>query len=98
MIKVSDFEFRELWFVPAVFAVGKEFRLIGLELSKHLIGVDTGFEMLEELLAFLILQQPNNSIVVSTLHQHSLIWDACQLVIDLYCFRYNVLCSRKTRT
>lgn len=47
MIKVSDFEFRELWFIPAVFTVGKEFRLIGFDFTKDLIGVDTCFEMLE---------------------------------------------------
>lgn len=56
VIQGSDSEFRELWFVSAVCAVGKVFGLIGFELTEDFVGVETSFEMLEKFLTFLIFQ------------------------------------------
>lgn len=72
-----------MWLVSAVFAGGKVLRLGGLEVTEDLVCVETSLEMLQKLLAFLILQSPHDSVVVCTLNQHSLVWNACQLVIDL---------------
>lgn len=56
MIQASDSEFRELWFVSAVFVVSEEFWLSGFKFTKNIVGVETGSEMLEEFKAFLIFE------------------------------------------
>lgn len=72
-----------MWFVSAVVTVGEEFWLVGLKFSEDLVSVKTGGKVLVEFLALLILHHANDSVVVSALDQHSFIWNACQLVIDL---------------
>jgi len=56
MIQASDSEFRELWFVSAVFVVSEEFWLSGFKFTKNIVGVETGSEMLEEFKTFLIFE------------------------------------------
>lgn len=56
MIKGSDSEFRELWFVSAVFVISEELWLTGLKFTENIVSVDTGSEMLEKFVAFLIFQ------------------------------------------
>lgn len=56
MIKVSDSEFRELWFISAVFVISEKLWLIGFESTENVVSVDTSSEVLEKFVAFLILQ------------------------------------------
>lgn len=56
MIKGSDSEFRELGFISAVFVISEELWLIGFESTENVVSVDTGSEVLEKFVAFLILQ------------------------------------------
>jgi hypothetical protein len=70
-------------FVSAVVAVGEVLRLGGFEVSQDLVGVNAGPEMLVQFLALLILQSTHYSVVICALNQHSLVWNACQFVVNL---------------
>lgn len=72
-----------MWLVSAVVVVDEVLRLSGLQVAKYLVCVDTGLEVLVKLLAFLVFQGSHDSVIVCTLHQHSFVWNACQLVVDL---------------
>lgn len=95
-IQRSKLEFRELWLVSAVITVGEILWLVGFEFTQNLICVNTSVKMLEKFLALLVLHQTNHAVVVSTLNQHSLIWHACKLVVNLF-LSINLLCNLKIR-
>jgi hypothetical protein len=70
--------------VSAVLANGKIFRLDLLELAQNSVCVNTGLKVLEYFSTLLVQHGALDTVVVSTLNHHSLVWNAGEFVVDLF--------------